>query len=156
VARHEPEYQTQPSDAGRRAMTCARLWGSRSALAIDVAQLDGFFRAFGPPTRQTSVAYPEGDGFIVPGVGGLLTATAAARVLPNSEPPQVRACLDRLLTLKVLRRGLVLRCSACERWDFYELEAAAETNVCRRCGAYARRSVRRRTGMVLRPPWRRT
>lgn len=153
VTRHEPEYESHPSDAGRRAMTCARLWGSRSVLASDLARLNGFFRAFDPPTRQRSVAYPDGDGFIVPGVGGLLTAAGAARALPDFDPGEVRSCLDRLLSRNVLRRGLVLRCSACERWDFYALADAAETNVCRRCGAYAHTTDARRELTVGEPAW---
>jgi hypothetical protein len=153
VTRHEPEYESRPSDAGRRAMTCARLWGSRSALAGDLALLNGFFCAFDPPTRQRSVAYPDGDGFIVPGIGGVLTATGAARVLTDFSPGEVRSCMDRLLSLSVLRRGLVLRCGACERWDFYALADAAETNLCRRCGAYAHTTNARADRAAGEPAW---
>jgi hypothetical protein len=49
-------------------------------------------------------------------------------------PEEVRQTLDDLILRGVIRRGLVLRCSACRNLGFTEVGALANTNACTRCG----------------------
>jgi hypothetical protein len=58
----QPDMTVQLSQAGRRAMILARLWGSRSAVARDLLALNDFLREFKPSGNSDTDAYPEGDG----------------------------------------------------------------------------------------------
>jgi hypothetical protein len=137
VAQDQPETAVQLSQAGRRAMILTRLWGSRSAVARDLLELNDFLREFKPSGKCDMEAYPNRDGVRLTSTEGYLTLAAAARTLPAMETAQIRNRLDHLLNINVLQRGLVVPCSECERRAFYRIELLRETNTCSRCGAPA-------------------
>ena len=74
------------SQAGRRAMILARLWGSRAAMAKDLLALNDFLREFRPNGPSDSDAYPRGDGVRLTPTEGYLTFDAAVRVLGEMKP----------------------------------------------------------------------
>jgi hypothetical protein len=133
-----PGMTVRLSQAGRRAMILARLWGSRSAVAQDLLELNDFLREFKPPGSRDIDAYPEADGVRLAPGEGYLTFDAAIRTLPGMKPGEIRERINRLLRINALHRGLIVPCSECERRAFYRIELAGETNRCPRCGALAR------------------
>ncbi len=135
------------SQAGRRAMILARLWGSRAALAKDLLTLNDFLREFKPNGSSDSEAYPQGDGVRLTSTEGYLTFGAAVRTLTEKKPDEIRRLLNELLRINVLQRGLFVPCSECERRAFYRMDALRETNTCPRCGAVAYASAARRTSV---------
>lgn len=137
AAQEQPDTEVQLSQAGRRAMILTRLWGSRSAVAQDLLELNDFLREFKPSGSSDSDAYGSGDGVRLTPADGYLTAAAATRTLPSMKPGEIRDRLNHLLHINVLQRGLIVPCSECERRAFYRIELLGETNVCPRCGAPA-------------------
>ena len=133
----QSDTKVQLSQAGRRAMILTRLWGSRSAVARDLLELNDFLREFKPSGSSDSEAYGGGDGVRLTPADGYLTAAAATRTLPGLKPGEIRDRLNHLLRINVLQRGLIVPCSECERRAFYRIELLGETNVCPRCGAPA-------------------
>ncbi len=137
VVQDQPETAVRLSQAGRRAMILTRLWGSRSAVARDLLELNDFLREFKPSGKCDMEAYPNRDGVRLTSTEGYLTFAAAARTLPGMETAQIRNRLNHLLHINVLQRGLVVPCSECERRAFYRIELLGENNTCPRCGAPA-------------------
>lgn len=137
VAQDEPETAVQLSQAGRRAMILTRLWGSRSAVARDLLELNDFLREFKPSGKCDTEAYPNRDGVRLTSAEGYLTLAAASRTLPGMGSTQIRDRLNHLLHINVLQRGLVVPCSECERRAFYRIELVSENNTCPRCNAPA-------------------
>lgn len=126
---------TEPSDAGTRADLLADLWGGRAALA----------QAFSGPFRDlvskflrtgdsTSDTYPDNDGVLLPGSIGVLKYLGLSEPWADSSPEDVRRTLDDLVLRGIVRRGLVLRCSACRNLGFTDVGALANMNTCTRCG----------------------
>jgi hypothetical protein len=141
-----PNSTVELSQAGRRAMILTRLWGSRSAVARDVLALNDFLREFKASGSGDTEAYPEGDGVRLTSGEGYLTFAAAVRTLRGMNQGEVREQLDRLLHVNVVKRGLIVRCSECERRAFYGIDRVQETNTCPRCGAAAHATAAWRTG----------
>jgi hypothetical protein len=137
TVQNEPDTKVRLSASGRRAMILTRLWGSRSAVAHDLHDLNDFLREFKPSGKCDSEAYPSRDGIRLTPAEGYLSFAAAIRALPGMETSKVRSQLDRLIHLNVLQRGLIVPCSECERRAFYRIELVGETNTCQRCGAPA-------------------
>jgi hypothetical protein len=152
VAQDQPEMKVQLSQAGRRAMILTRLWGSRSAVAQDLRDLNDFLREFKPSGSSDNAAYGDGDGVRLTPAEGYLTAAAATRTLPSMKPEEVRDRMNHLLHINVLQRGLIVPCSECERRAFYRIELLGETNVCPRCGAPAYTTAARRSAQEE-PEW---
>lgn len=152
AAQDQPGTGVKLSQAGRRATILTRLWGSRAAVARDLADLDGFLRAFRPAGEHDSDSYPRRDGVRLTSTEGYLTFQAAMRTLPALKAPQVRERLDHLLQIGVLHRGLIMPCSECERRTFYRIELLGETNACPRCGAHAYATAARRS-KLNEPGW---
>jgi hypothetical protein len=105
------------SEAGRRAATATELWGSPTAIAADLAGntrrlLDAFLP---PPGAQGDY----GDGYEIRG-DGYLTLRHVVRVLGVDEY-EAGEVLDRLLAIKVLRRGFLLYCERCLTQAFYPI-----------------------------------
>lgn len=125
------------SQAGRRAMILTRLWGSRSAVAQDLLDLNDFLREFRAAGNSDAEAYPEGDGIRLTPAEGYLTLDAAKRTLPAMKTDDIRDRLNHLLRISVLRRGLIVTCGECERRAFYRIDTVSEKNPCPRCGAIA-------------------
>ena len=145
AVQEQPDTKVQLSQAGRRAMILTRLWGSRSAVARDLLELNDFLREFQPSGSSDSDAYGDGDGVRLTAADGYLTAAAATRTLPGLKPGEIRDRLNHLLSINVLQRGLIVPCSECERRAFYRIELLGETNVCPRCGAPAYVTAARRS-----------
>ena len=145
TVQNEPDTTVSLSQAGRRAVILTRLWGSRSAVARDLHALDAFLRKFRPHGDSDAAAYEAGDGVRLTASEGYLTLEAAIRTLPGLEPAAARKQLDDLLHINVVQRGLIIRCSECERRAFYRLELLGETNECPRCGAPAHTTDARRS-----------
>jgi hypothetical protein len=118
-------------------MILTRLWGSRSAVARDLLELNDFLREFKPSGKCDMEAYPNRDGVRLTSTEGYLSLAAAARTLPAMEKVRIRNRLNHLLNINVLQRGPVIPCSECERRAFYRIELLRETNTCPRCGASA-------------------
>ena len=137
TAQDQPDTPVRLSQAGRRAMILTRLWGSRSAVARDLLDLNDFLRAFTPSGSSDAEAYPECDGVRLTPTEGYLTLAAARRTLPGMEADGIRERLNHLLHIKVLQRGLIVPCSECERRAFYRISLLGESNTCLRCGASA-------------------
>jgi hypothetical protein len=152
TAQDQPGTGVKLSQAGRRAMILTRLWGSRTAVARDLADLDGFLRAFKPAGEHDDDSYPKRDGVRLTSTEGYLTLQAAVRTLPALKPPEVRERVNHLLHIGVLHRGLVMPCSECERRTFYRIELLGETNACPRCGAHAYATAARRSRLDE-PQW---
>ena len=53
--------------------------------------------------------------------------------------------LNHLFHINVLRRGLIVPCSECERRAFYRIELLSESSTCPRCGAPADMTAARRS-----------
>jgi hypothetical protein len=135
IAQDQPELDVRLSQAGRRAMILARMWGSRAAAARDLLDLDKFLREFQASGSDDDEAYPSGDGVrLAPGEGCLMLG-AAVRTLPALGKALVRERVNHLLYIGILHRGLVVPCSECERRAFYRIELLGETSTCQRCGA---------------------
>ena len=147
-----PELDVKLSQAGRRAMILARMWGSRAAVARDLLDLDGFLREFKASGSDDDEAYPDGDGVRLAPGEGCLTLSAAVRTLPALGKAQVRERVNHLLRIGALHRGLVVPCSECERRAFYRIELLGETNTCPRCGAHAYAGAAWRSGLDE-PQW---
>jgi hypothetical protein len=145
AAQIHPDMGIELSQAGRRAMILARLWGSRAAMAKDLLALNDFLREFRPNGASDSGAYPQGDGVRITPTEGYLTFDAAVRVLGEMKPDEIRVRLNNLLRINVLQRGLIVPCGECERRAFYRMDALREMNTCPRCGAAAYSSAARRT-----------
>jgi hypothetical protein len=137
TAQDQPDTNVQLSQAGRRAMILARLWGSRSEVARDLLALNNFLREFKPSGSSDIQAYRNADGVRLTPTEGYLTATAAVRTLPKMNTGEIRDRLNHLLHINVLHRGLIVPCSECERRAFYRIELLGESNTCPRCGAPA-------------------
>lgn len=126
---------TRFSDAGHRIEVLRRRWGSRATLTADWAgDLRPVLLGFKADKKDTSAAFPNGGGVVLrfpeaylsfQGMSGLFTGDADV----------LRAQIDRLCGLRVLQRGLILRCEACMDLAFITLDEVASVNVCRRCGS---------------------
>lgn len=147
AAQSRPDIGIELSQAGRRAMILARLWGSRAAMAKDLLALNDFLREFRPNGSSDSKAYPQGDGVRLTPTEGYLTFDAAVRVLREMKPDEIRGRINSLLRINVLQRGLIVPCGECERRAFYRMDVLREVNTCPRCGAAAYSSAARRTGL---------
>lgn len=128
-------WRTEASDAGTRADLLADMWGGRAALA---KAFSGPFRTlidkFSQTGDSTKVAYPDGDGILLPGSIGVLKYSGLSAPWSGNPAESVREILDDLVVRGVIRRGLVLRCSACRNLGFVDIDALAGTNICGRCG----------------------
>jgi hypothetical protein len=121
----------QRSSAGRRAANAIALWGSFTAITADLTGdvrrlLDAFL-----PGATRAGAY--GGGYAIRG-DGYLTLGHAAKAL-GVDDHQARDVLDRLLAIKVLRRGLLLSCERCAVQAFYPVGVVGDDgftcSVCR-------------------------
>jgi hypothetical protein len=127
------------SDAGRRVEILRRLWGNREDLAATLAgPLLPVLRAFLVKAKATTDAYPNQEGVVLLSGAreGYLTFNGMARLGGREEDPAgLRRDIDRLLALRVLRRGMILDCGECERPAFIDVNELAQINTCPRCGA---------------------
>jgi hypothetical protein len=112
----------QRSSAGRRAAHAIALWGSFSAITADLTgDVRRLLDAFLPGATR---AGDYGGGYAIRG-DGYLTLGYAAKAL-GVDDHQARDVLDRLLAIKVLRRGLLLSCERCAAQAFYPVGAVGD------------------------------
>ena len=143
------------SDAGQRAASAARLWGSREELANDLLKLRPFFMEFKAENGQRSdERYPSGGGNVL-GDEGFLTFKGAERVLSASQSSEleIRNTLDRLSALGVLRRGVILRCLECRELQWISLLHLGLATACRRCQASIPMNIATWGAPVPEPDW---
>lgn len=120
------------SDAGLRVEILTRMAGGRADLADLLAgPLRPALRAFNTTEKSTRLAYPNGEGVALID-GGYLTLDGMAS-LSALGPGDVRPVADRLLAAGILRRGLIVDCSSCQRLSFVEIGRLAQRNDCPRC-----------------------
>ncbi len=135
AAKHDATVQR--SSAGRRAATAVQLWGSFAAITADLSgEVRRLLDAFMPPKG----AARTGDyrcGYAIRG-DGYLTLENAAQIM-EADDHRARELLDRLLAIRVLRRGLLLSCERCAALAFYPIGAVGDNGfTCSVC-AYASR-----------------
>lgn len=122
----------RPSDAGLRVEILTRMAGGRAELADLLAgPLRPALRAFNTEAKSTRLAYPNWEGVALID-GGYLTLDGMAS-LSGMGPGDVRPVADTLLTAGILRRGLIVDCSSCQRPSFVEIGRLAQRNDCPRC-----------------------
>jgi hypothetical protein len=118
------------STAGRRSGIAVEMWGSFKAVVDDLrGPVRSLLNAFLPPKRSNG---DYGIGYEIRGTGYVAIEDATA-VLGVQEH-EARDTIDRLLTLNVLRRGLLLYCARCRTYDFYRIEQVGQTFECHACG----------------------
>lgn len=118
------------STAGRRSGIAVEMWGSFKAIADDLAgPIRSLLNAFLPPKVANG---DYGIGYEIRGAG-YVAIEDAATVLGVQEY-EARDMIDRLLTLNVLRRGLLLYCARCRTYDFYRIDQVGQTFECHACG----------------------
>lgn len=115
--------------ATRRTELLERLVGGREPLeSITVADSWAILTKFLPDKNPS-----EGDVRLSDRT--VLTFQSVRSAAPSSwTDSSVRDYLDDLISRKVLRRGLVLRCQGCWALDCFPLAAVSEGFECRRCG----------------------
>lgn len=134
-------YTTRPSTSGISAQVIATLWGGRGQMIDDLADhWRDVLRRFGPAgaagSGGSSASYPEGEGVVITGHGGVLTFDGIAACWPdNAGRGEVRAQLDRLVSGRVLRRGLALLCAECHKAAFIAVNELSQVNRCTSCSA---------------------
>lgn len=134
-------YRVQVSTAGLRARVLSGLWGSREAMITDFSSpWRDVFDRFGPPgapgNKGTSARFEEGQGAVISGHGAVLTFDGIRATWPqDTNLRALRERVDELVSRRVLRRGLALICSECNRAAFFALEDLGQENVCNRCSA---------------------
>ena len=123
-------YSVQPSQTGRLNQIVIDMWSSVEAAAADLS---------GPVRALLDVLTPsEGmrDGPLPTSliINRLPYITAGnAQDLLGLDEAGTRAELDRLLRLRVLRRGLILRCARCNWLDWYAIDHVGQSFKCVRC-----------------------
>jgi hypothetical protein len=127
------QYTVGSSDKGRSAEISARLWGGRSELL-------GSFRATRPllieflRKASSDSAFPQRDGLPVSGYGVVLTIDGCARAL-SVDQAAARDHVDRMVDRRILRRGVVLRCSDCFGRSFIAVDVLGQQTECPRCAS---------------------
>jgi hypothetical protein len=123
------------SDAGQKAASAERMWGSRESLAENVYRISPFFSEFRVANGEsTSKRYPQKDGVAL-GDEGYLSFQAAQRTLVplGMTDEAIRETWDRLLDINVLRRGLILKCFECGKCQWIALSGLSTYGICARC-----------------------
>jgi hypothetical protein len=123
-------YVVRPSQTGLLNQIVIDMWGGLEAVAADLSS---------PMRKLLDVLTPAPDMKDGPLPTSLvinrlpyLTAEHAQNLLGLDEAG-TRAELDRLLRLRVLRRGLVLRCARCNWLDWYAIDHVGQSFRCDRC-----------------------
>ena len=130
------------SPPGRKVETLQRIWGGRESLVRDWSgPLRSAFLRFQPGGKMSSDAYASNEGVLLTnGEGvrdGYLTfeGFSAGLVGESDGAGLARESLDRLTQFGIVRRGVILNCSACSTVQFVGVDALSQVNVCFRCAA---------------------
>ncbi|MGY0234018.1 hypothetical protein [Longispora urticae] len=118
------------SDAGRRAQNALDMWGSFDRIAADLTGTTRqVLNAFLPPERKKNGDY--GVGYAIRSEGFVSLEDIVDKF--DLSATEGRDLLDRLLLIKVVRRGYILKCARC-RWEaFYPIEHVGPTFPCQSC-----------------------
>jgi hypothetical protein len=120
------------SDAGRRAANVVSLWGSFDRA---IADLDGLTRSvldtFIPLKANSNGDY--GVGYAIRGAG-YVAHEDVMQNFPDLGSSGARDLIDRLVSINVLRRGLLLNCQRCRFEAFYRTEQVGAAFNCQACG----------------------
>jgi hypothetical protein len=132
-------YALALSDDGRRARLLASMWGSRALLTEDLSgpMVKALF-AFRPESSSSSGSYGPGEGVVLSGRGGHLTFRGFRRAWHQARADDVvviRDALDRLISARVVRRGLILGCAECGQPAFIVISELDYVVGCPRCGS---------------------
>lgn len=135
------------SDAGRRAELVRSRLGSRQDLLelvspANVQMLRAFVRRARRPGREERD--PE---TVVVGIDPYLSFHAIEALLPKLNQEERLDLVDRLVTARLLRRGLVLRCDECARPSFVDVDRLGQQYECPQCGTM---------NALASPAWRRS
>jgi len=123
-------YTVRPSQTGRLNQLVIDTWGGLQAAAADLA---------GPVRALLDVLTPSSDMTDGPKPTSLVInrlpylTIEHARNLLGLDEAGTRAELDRLLGLRILRRGLILRCARCNWLDWYAIDQIGQFFRCGRC-----------------------
>jgi hypothetical protein len=120
------------STAGAHAQVLAKMLGGRPQLsALISGPLLPALHAFNRK-GATRDAFPNEEGCVVRNEGFLHFAgmCSLAGIDPDST---ARDTIDRLLSVGILRRGLLVDCPACTHVDFLPIEEVSTTVRCQRC-----------------------
>ncbi|MEW1837522.1 hypothetical protein AB0392_06145 [Nonomuraea angiospora] len=132
----EYDLSALPSEAGRRTSLLASMLGGRQQY-VDLfgGPLLPALRAMRATSAKTNQAYPDGEGVSLSSTEGVLTFAGICARVANLELPDVREHTDAALRAGVLRRGMVLRCVACEQKQFQTVDKLGQRWSCVRCDA---------------------
>jgi hypothetical protein len=115
------------------------MWDTRAGFVGSMTgEMLPVLRAFQPTHAKTSDAYPDGEGVVLlNGVReGYLTFTGMVKYAGGKvSPATLRDNVDALAARGVVRRGLILGCSTCDRPAFVAVGNLAQINQCPRCAA---------------------
>jgi hypothetical protein len=123
-------YAVRPSQTGRLNQIVIDMWGGIEAAAADLS---------GPARALLDVLTPSDamrDGPLATSlvINRIPYVTAKnAEDLLGLDEAGTRAELDRLLRLRILRRGLILRCARCNWLDWYAIDYIGQFFRCDRC-----------------------
>jgi len=123
-------YAVRPSQTGRLNQLVIDIWGGLDAAAADLS---------GPVRALLDVLTPPSGGKSEPHPASLVinripyVTAGHAQTLLGLDETGTRAELDRLLRLRVLRRGLILRCARCHWLDWYAIDRIGQSFSCARC-----------------------
>lgn len=131
------------SDAGRRAEVLRRLLGDRARLAATFAgPLLPVLREYLSDEARTDRRYPNGEGVVLHAAGtndagyeGYLTFDGMKNFDPRGNENVLAADIDSLITVGLLRRGIIVNCAVCGRVTFTDLDLAGQAITCPRCHA---------------------
>jgi hypothetical protein len=106
------------------------LWGSFETLLSDLSgPVRNLLDSFLPPTSHHNGDY--GAGYAIRD-DGYLALTDLANAL-GADEGAARDVVDRLLKIRVLRRGLLLNCERCHWEAFYRIEHVGSSFTCAAC-----------------------
>jgi hypothetical protein len=123
-------YAVRPSQTGRLNQLVIDMWGGLEAAAADLSgPLRSLLDVLAPPSGGKPGTHPQSEV-----INRIPYVTAGhAQALLGLDETGTRAELDRLLRLRVLRRGLILRCARCHWLDWYAIDRVGQSFTCARC-----------------------
>ena len=134
------------SDAGRRVeLVRSRLGSREDLLEVVTSETLPLLRAFCRRTRRPSRNERDPEVVVV-GLDPYLSFRAIETLLPRYTPDQRMDLIDRLISARILRRGLVLGCEECGRPSFVDADRVGQQYECPQCGAM---------NALLSPRWKR-
>lgn len=119
-------------------------------------RLQAVFAGFRSKERKSASAFPDHDGVVIRAPEAYLSFRGMVRLselADTDDAPSLRNDVDRLCSLGVMHRGLILRCAACKDLAFITLDDVQSTNTCRRCGAANQLTHERWNHPMYEPTW---